>query len=422
MATEIDFEGTYQANDTTKTEETNKANPDVDTQDIDKGNVDKVDINDDRNITEPDNNKEPDKTDDDIVLQEGYTLEYGDDKYTVDKNGNVIDKNGNVFKRKEEVKDWLKNLEIEQDTETNDDDDSTLHKIQNALGVTIVDDDEKEVNYEDNIDGIVKYVNDVITQKTQTDKESVINTFMQQNPIVEEFINYIGTYGTYEGFGEIQDRRNVELDKDNEEQLEAIIKIAAREFGNKSLDDNYIKYLKNTGSLYDVAKDQLDALINLDKQKFEAQRQENERLEQERREQVAKEAEMWANKITSKQIGDFTLPDSIQKEINGKKYTLNLNDFVNYLTKPAYKNDDGNVFTQYQIDSYNRDNEDVINDTLMLAWIRFTGGNLKDLAKYIHNGEAVKKLKIKSNEMRSQRTIKVKSKPQKVDMNDILLT
>ena len=60
--------------------------------------------------------------------------------------------------------------------------------------------------------------------------------------------------GTPKGFGDIPDRSGIVIDPENKMQQEAIIRMAAKEFGNESLNDNYIKYLNDSGSLFDEAK------------------------------------------------------------------------------------------------------------------------------------------------------------------------
>jgi len=425
MEVNIDFEGKEQPKDNPNPNPNpNPNNPPANPQDDPTAlnhEPEKTDLNN-PNPNPKDNPKDnPNPDENEIELTEGMNIEFGDITYTVDKDGNLVDDKGEIFKNKDEVQAWIKEQGIETE-EPNNDGTLNFKSIKEAVGVSITDDEDKEVEYEDTPAGIAKYINDVVDQKVQENNDGVINNFLEQNPLLAEFADYVNTYGTYEGFGEIRDRSDIQLDKDNEAQLENVIKLAAREFGNKSMNDNYIKYLKNTGALYDEAKAQLEALIELDKQRLQQQKEENERIAEEKRAEANKIAEIYTNLINTKQIGDFKLPDNIQKEINGKKYTLGINDFVTYFIKPSVKLNNGQTITQYQYDSLTRPNEEVANEQVMLAWLMFTGGSLKDLAKYVSNEEKAKKLKIKSNEIRSQRTIKVKSKPQKVDMNDILLS
>ena len=99
-----------------------------------------------------------------------------------------------------------------------------------------------------------------------------------------QFANYLAVNGSPRGFGELPDRSGITVDTDNEEQQIAIIKAAAAEFGNSSLNDNYIKYLKDSGGLYDEAKAQLANLQNADKQRNEElaiQAEEQRKAEQE---------------------------------------------------------------------------------------------------------------------------------------------
>lgn len=430
MEVNIDFEGKDQPKDTPNPNPNpNPNNPPANPQDDttalnhehEKTNLNNPNPNSKDNPKDnPKDNSNPDENE--IELTEGMNIEFGDITYTVDKDGNLVDDKGEIFKNKDEVQAWIKEQGIETEEPEND---GTLNfkSIKEAVGVSITDDEDKEVEYEDTPAGIAQYINDVIDQKVQENNDGVVNNFLDQNPLVKEFIDYVNVYGTYQGFGEVKDRTTVVLDKENENQLENIIRTAAKEFGNATINDNYIKYLKSSGTLYDEAKAQLEALIAKDKKDQE----QRELLNRQRlQEEVKKQEELISSikeKVKTRTIGDFVLPEHIQKDINGKKYTLSINDFIDYIFKPTIKLEDGSRISQYDYDDYNANGTDEeFTYNVMKAWLRFTGGSLKDLAKYISNEEKAKNLKIKSNEIRSQRTIKVKSKPQKVDMNDILLS
>lgn len=424
MELNIDFEGNQAQKASASSDNNDVKDVQNDTTALD-GQVSKEDVTNKSNATiEQDQNKQQQEdatSESDVELQEGTVIQFGDKDYKVDNAGNLVDEAGNVFKKADEVKEWIKQQGIEEDEEpaaTGID----IKAIQEALGEGMVDDNDNDIVYPNTIDGLKSYVNDLVESRTKAVQDGIVNNFLQANPLLEQFYNYVETFGTYEGFGQVQDRSALELDKDNEAQLESVIRTAAREFGNRSLNDNYIAYLKNTGALYDEAKNQLEALVQKDRAYAEEMKRKNDELARQQEEQRRQYIDNIANVINSRTIGDFTLPEHISREINGKKYTFGLSDFVDYMFRDSVKLEDGSTITPYQYDMAVMDAKDRTNLDLMLAWLSFSGGSLKDVANYISNDKEVKKLKIKSNEMRSQRTIKVKSKPQKVDLNDIVLS
>lgn len=353
-------------------------------------------------------------------LTEGTEIEFDGAIYTVDANGNLVDKNGTIFKEAKDVADWMKTMDVE---DSNDNDEAlTLASIQEAIGITVTDADGNNVEFTNDAAGIKAYVNSVIDLKSNEIQQATINKFYQDNPLVKQFTDYVQLNGTPRGFGEIPDRSSIVLDKDNTAQLEAVIRMAATEFGNKSLNDNYIKYLKDGGGLYDEAKAQLQALVEKDA----AVRKDIEARAKAQREAEAKSVSDYWNKVNnvidSRIIAGYKLPESFTKEVNGQKVIITPNDFYNYLSKATETDTDGNKVTGYQRDLNKLTDDEYLNRELLDAWLMFTGGTYKDLIAMAVNEDKVRQLRVKSKEQRSTKTVKViKKQGGKVDMNDIVL-
>lgn len=353
-------------------------------------------------------------------LTEGTEIEFDGATYTVDANGNLVDKNGTIFKEAKDVADWMKTMDVEDNTDN--DEALTLASIQEAIGITVTDADGNNVEFTDDAAGIKAYVNSVIDLKSNEIQQATINKFYQDNPLVKQFTDYVQLNGTPRGFGEIPDRSGIVLDKDNTAQLEAVIRMAATEFGNKSLNDNYIKYLKDGGGLYDEAKAQLQALVEKDA----AVRKDIEARAKAQREEEAKSVSDYWNKVNnvidSRIIAGYKLPESFTKEVNGQKVIITPNDFYNYLSKATETDTDGNKVTGYQRDLNKLTDDEYLNRELLDAWLMFTGGTYKDLIAMAVNEDKVRQLRVKSKEQRSAKTVKViKKQGGKVDMNDIVL-
>ena len=348
-------------------------------------------------------------------LVAGDNVEFEGETYTVAENGDLVDKDGKVFKEAKDVKEWMESLQEETD------DTISLETIQDAFGQTIVGEDGKPVEFTNDAAGVQAYVKAVVDLQRNEIAEGAVNKLYADNPLLKQFIDYVQVNGSPRGFGELPDRTGWQIDKDNSAQQETIVRIAAREFGNASLNDNYIKYLKDTGGLYDEAVNQLKALQDKDKiVKAEIEQRANAARAQEQQ-----EIETYWNKvndvINGRTIAGYKLPDSFVKEVDGKKQTLTPTDFYNYLSRQTEVDADGNRITGYQKDLANESDDDYLARELITAWLMFTGGTYKDLATMAIKENEVRTLKLKSKENRAHKTVKVTKPASKSSVDDIVL-
>ena len=424
---DIDFEGVGQNGNTPPTEKDKDANGtggvnQEDTTNLNGGNAEDV-TGKDGSATQqqtPSTPSEPNETSSTGELSEGDTIEFDGVVYSVDSKGNLIDDKGAIFKEADKVADWLKSVEVDEGNEGNLE--LSIASIQEALGITVTDDKGNPVEFTNDAQGLNAYINAVIDLKSNELQQAAINKMYADNPLLKQFTDYVQLTGTPRGFGEIPDRSGIVLDKENEEQLKAVIRMAAKEFGNKSLNENYIKYLKDSGSLYDEAKGQLAMLVEKDRQV----RADIEARAAAKREADAKSISDYWNKvnnvINSRVIAGYKLPESFIKEANGQKVTITPNDFYNYLSKATETDTDGNKVTGYQRDLDLLTDDEYLNRELLDAWLMFTGGSYKDLIAMAVNEDKVRQLRVKSKEQRTSKTVKVvKKQGGKFDINDIAL-
>lgn len=356
-------------------------------------------------------------------LEPNSQIEYDGQVYTVDDKGNIVDDKGQIFKEAKDVEAWIKENEIVDDTKEENNNEIDIKTIQEAFGIEVTDEQGKPVEFTNDTEGLKSYVDSVINIKSKDIQEATINSFLDNNPLVAEFIDYVQVNnGSPVGFGTLPDRSKVQLNKDNEQQQEYIIRMAAREFGNASLNDNYIKYLKDSGGLYDEAKAQLEALVEKDKQVRERIAQQAEAQRQQDEQDLI---DYWKNVnsiIESRNIAGYKLPESFTKEVDGKKVIITPNDFFDYLTRRTVTDEQGNRITPYQRDLNAISEQEELNKDLLDAWLMFTGGTYKDLVDMAIKEDNVRKLRIKSKEQRTIKPIKiVKKAGDKVDINDIVL-
>lgn len=417
---DIDFEGgsTLDDNkqDTPVTVDDNNQKGNVpNNEDVDSLSGEK---SDDINDTTPPV-EETDDSEDYDTLTVGDTVEVEGKSYTVAENGDLVDAEGNLFMEAAKVQDWLSNQEVDTD-ETVDGFD--LESIKDIVGFDVTDDQGNVIEFDNTPDGVRDYIDAVIENKTRDVQEATLNKFFNDVPVVKEFLDYLAVNnGNPKGFGEIRDRSGVKIQQDNVAQQEAIIRAAAEEFGNRTLNDSYIKYLKDTGGLYNEAVAQLNNLIEKDKQTKQELAQ---RAQYAREQEQAELQAYWQNVndvIASRSIGGYKIPESIIKTVNGQKVTMNLGDFYDYLSKPVYTDENGQARTGYQRDLDAMSDEDALNAELLDAWLHFTGGTYKDLIEMAVNKREVKTLKLKAQQNRTTKTVRINKANGNKSIDDIVL-
>ena len=389
---------------------------DINTSDTDD-NKNTPNNNDDNNNNNDNNNG--DDTHSTGELNVGDQIEVDGVTYTVSENGDVVDAEGNVFKAAADVAEWLKTVDVKDD---DDNDKLSLSSIQEAVGITINDENGNPVEFTEDANGVKSYIDSVINLRSTELQQAAINRLYQDNPLLKQFQDYVQLKGTPKGFGDIPDRSGIKLDKENENQLIAVIKMAATEFGNKSLNDNYIKYLRDSGSLYDEAKTQLAALVDKDK----AYRKDIETQAAAQRQKEADDIKAYwekvNNMINGRVINGYKIPDSFTKEVDGKKIVITPNDFFNYVSNASVEREDGSKITGYQRDLAELTDDEYMAREMLDAWLMFTGGTYKDLIDMAVKENEVRKLIVKSKQNRSTKTVKlVKKQDGKTNIDDIIL-
>lgn len=424
--TDIDFEGTnVQGN-----EGGTNPNPDVPTNKDDVTHLNGNDVDDitgngegNQDTTNKDGGEKDNDTNNDNPstgeLNTGDQLEVDGITYTVAENGDLVDEKGNVFKEAKNVAEWLKSVDVKNEDEESS---LTLASIQEAVGIKVTDENGKTIEFTDDADGVKSYIDSVIALRSTELQQAAVNRLYADNPLLKQFQDYVQINGTPRGFGELPDRSGIKLDKDNEAQLVAVIKMAAQEFGNKSLNNNYINYLRDSGGLYDEARSQLEALVNKDK---EVRRDIETKAAAQRQKEAEDVQNYWKkvnNLINSRVINGYKIPDSFTKEVDGKKIVVTPDDFFDYLSNASFETNDGRKVTAYQRDLNDLSDDEFLAREMLDAWLMFTGGTYKDLIDMAVKEEQVRKLVIKSKQNRSAKSVKVvKKQTGKTNIEDIIL-
>jgi hypothetical protein len=366
------------------------------------------------------NNGEGEQTTDSSTggLEPGTVIEFEGTEYTVADNGDIVDKDGNVFKAAADVQAWL---DENEQTDDNSLDGASVEDIIASVGIEVNDEKGNKIEFSNDKEGLKAYINAVTELKSEETRKATLNKFYQDNPVVKQFVDYMtDNGGNPRGFGEIPDRSGITVDKDNQNQQEQIIRVAAAEFGNKGVTDAYIKYLKDSGALYDEAVNQLVALQEKDKAIRTKIQNDAENARKAEEEAVRAYWENVNKLISSREIAGYKIPESFTKEVNGQKVTYTPDDFYDYLYRAKELDANGNKITGYQRDLDKLTDEELLNKEILDAWLMFTGGTYKDLVNMAIKEHEVHKLIIKSKQQRSTRTIKINKPADKGNINDIV--
>lgn len=335
------------------------------------------------------------------TLNEGDSIELEGIIYTVNQNGDLVNEKGEVFKTKAEVADFLKEYTTEEaDTVP----EINVADIQKLVGVDVVDENGKAVTFDSTPEGVAQYVNSVLELKKAEFAQAGINKLIEDYPVLNDFLNYyIANGNSYEGFGEMKDRSGIQIDEANEAQQIAIVREAWKEFGKRGNVESYIKYLKDTGTLVEVAKDDLAALQQADADL----REENSRAAlQAQQEYEAQVVAYWKDVkscIDKREIAGYKIPDVIILDRGGKQVSATPDDFFNYV----YQVDD-NGMSQYQKELAKEAPAERMNDELLKAYLKYTGKSYNSLLEMAVANKEVKKLRLTANKNKSAKaTIKI---------------
>lgn len=330
----------------------------------------------------------------------GTKFEVDDTTYTVNESGDVVDKDGNVFKPAAEVADWVKTFEV---SEEDSDKDLTVANIAKALDIEIVDEENKPIEYENTPEGIKAFVQDAIETGKEEVADATINAFYSRFPFVKPMVDfYIANGNSLEGYNEVPDRSNIQIDENNEAQQETIIRTAWKEDGRKGNVDSYISFLKSQGTLAATAKEELEALVEKDKARAQKLEQEAKAAQQKAIEDSTNYWNGVKQVIDSHKIAGYQIPDTIIVERDGKKVSVTSNDFFNYL----YRTDKDGL-TGYARDVKATKPEDALQDEILRAYLKFTGGTYADLVKMAINEEKVKTLRLQSKGRKAAGQMKI---------------
>lgn len=332
-----------------------------------------------------------------VTLSEGDTVNVDGVDYTIDVNGNAVDADGTVFRTAAELAELIAQ---------NGSEPSVLDQLQTRFGSDFKDEDGNPIVFDNNAEGIAAYVDTVVQSRIVEAQTAALNNLFETYPQVEQVINHLKLNGTLEDFVEIPDRSNITVSKDNEEQQASFIREEWKLSGKKGDVNKFIDYCKNAGILYDTAVESKEAVDSIYESRLAEQKAQVEAKEAAA---AAEEKAYWDNvekTISKGELLGYSIPEQIQCNKDGKKVMLSRKDFLKYVSTPV--DSEGN--TAYMLDEAKVDSNARMQDDLLKAFLKFTGGNYASLVGMAVNKHKVLSVRTAAAQTTGKRTVIINSK------------
>lgn len=372
-------------------------NPDTDTNiDIDNGNGNTGNQGQQGQQGQGDNQQQTSSMGE-VQLSEGDTVNVDGVDYTIDAEGNAIAADGTVFRTATELAELIAQ---------NGSEPSVLNQLQTRFGSDFKDENGNPIVFDDNEEGIVAYVETVVQSRVKEAQAAAINNLFETYPQVEQVINHLKLNGSLDDFVEIPDRSQITVSKDNEEQQATFIREEWKLSGKKGDVNKFIDYCKNAGILYDTAVESKEAVDSIYESRLAEQKAQVEAKEAA---DAAEEKAYWDNvekTISKGELLGYSIPEQIQCNKDGKKVMLSRRDFLKYVSTPV--DSEGN--TAYMLDEAKVDSDARMQDDLLKAFLRFTGGDYASLVGMAVNKQKVLSIRTAAAQTTGKRTVIINSK------------
>lgn len=342
-------------------------------------------------------NQQQDSSMGEVKLSEGDTINVDGVDYTIDAEGNAIAADGIVFRTATELAELIAQ---------NGSEPSVLNQLQTRFGSDFKDENGNPIVFDDNEEGITAYVETVVQSRVKEAQTAAINNLFETYPQVEQVINHLKLNGTLDDFVEIPDRSQITVSKDNEEQQAAFIREEWKLSGKKGDVNKFIDYCKNAGILYDTAVESKEAVDSIYESRLAEQKAQVEAKEAAA---AAEEKAYWDNvekTISKGELLGYSIPEQIQCNKDGKKVMLSRKDFLKYVSTPV--DSEGN--TAYMLDEAKVDSDARMQDDLLKAFLRFTGGDYASLVGMAVNKQKVLSIRTAAAQTTGKRTVIINSK------------
>ena len=339
-----------------------------------------------------------------------------DTTYKLNDKGDALNDKGEVVYTAEQLKDF----EEDGDTDTG----ATIADIAALSGIKVVDETGAEKVYTNTVEGFAQREADIKQLGIREGSERALENFFSRDPELRAIYEYKRTYGNLDNYGSYVDYSKVTLDKENESQLmNLIITAEVAKGASKERAERLANYSKAEQTLYIDAEESLKYLNTSqakDREAADLSRQEAERIEIQKEQNfygiaydehgnekvLNVEGSIYDMVVTKGQIGNIIIPkDGLDvKTAEGTAKHFDRRQIFDYIYTPVAEIE-GNLFSQAQIDEYNRLNN---KDELIASYIRnLLGGDvsqLVEIAKRKDNVKTVRHFKQKSSSQSGAKT------------------
>jgi hypothetical protein len=307
--------------------------------------------------------------------------------YKLNENGDAITDDGNIFMDKAKLTE-LANVPVETE----------ITNIAKIVNVQPLDDKGTPIEYENTVDGIAQYINDVVNVRSQEVAQSIEQQFFEQNPDLYQVYLHKLTTGSIEGFNEHTDWSNIDIATAEEDVLKSII--IANET-RKGTDKGRAEYLANLIKADGKLKEQ-SIFAQKELADYNKEYQNNALAIQQQREaeETAEINAYWNNVEHSVKSGKLTLGEDTFKlpqvfrikQVDGKVTTATNQDFLDYMNKTKVFEIEGKQYelTQNYYDSLVENSKRTHEHDVYDALKRFVKG---DVSQFIQ--EQVKQNEVK---------------------------
>ena len=318
---------------------------------------------------------------DEVVEDEAFVID--DIEYKLDKEGNAVNDKGEIVHTKEQIESYTS------------EDDSIVRYLGDKY-------DMDTSEYNESQEGVYAFTNDLIGKVEQESKSKAISELTSTFPALSDVITHLKlNNGDMSNYNAKVDYNALELDKNNESQLANIIVSDFVDKGFSQADANdMVRMFRENNTLFEQA--------SKSKANLEAT-QETERIKEAENVKAIEAAEKqefvnyWGIEYDDKGVAvatkgedtvydlivnrhaikvkdtNFTIPNSIVINKDGKKTTKSPKDLFNYMFNTVpYKLEDGSTVnvTEYQIAKAKQDSAKTKHDTIFDAYKLFTNGSM----------------------------------------------
>lgn len=328
----------------------------------------------------------------------GSEITIGEDVYTINGKGDLVDKDNKVVKEAAEVEAYLD--ELQQDTEP------LIDEIVKHVGIQVLNDKGEPVVYEDTANGVSQYIADAINQENERFKRETTVAIFDEFPQMKDVYNHFKLGGTLDTFNNRTDYTSITFDENNTEQAKGLIRDWMKASTQLPSDqiENFIAYYSDKGQLVEQGKAALQNLL-------ENQQKTSKELAEQRAAKEAADAkelqDTWdeiGNMVKERKVLDYTLPQVINRNIDGKVVTASLDDFYKYMSEAVDKN--GN--SQADIDASKWTKERRLGNLILEKYLLFTNNDYSSLVNMKVRQTEVNKLRDQINKSKSKPTITIK--------------